>query len=282
MARPTVPLHLPWESRESYVVFRVAQKATEDEAELLQAEFAESDGCVIGKVSTPYSFLVASTRLLPHSLFLIDFEVELEKLHCRFGQVSDFVGVHLFGRACRQHSVSYLGYCRLQRSPGSCHGTTCRGASVRLWPLGHFRPPSSLSNEVLENMLEGFDRRPNTSCRLSADDIVRDALLPLSVTRPSVVSRGECKNGSFALRLSMAPYLWCWKLRNSAFTCVWIRPQDSFALVAGIVTCITLTSQTMFLGPWSLWFTVARQWLLPLRCYNLVVTSVVLSFCWTI
>lgn len=182
MARPTVPLHLPWESWESYVVFRVAQKTTEDEVELLQAQFAEYDGRVNCKVPTPYSFLVASTPLTPLA-FLDRFRGRIREIALSFGSSLGFRRgpQHLFGGPCRQHSLSYLGYCRLRRSPRSCHGTTCRGASVRLWPLGRFSPPSSLLNEVLESVLEGFDRRPTTSCVGYLQTTLFAALSDLSV-----------------------------------------------------------------------------------------------------
>jgi hypothetical protein len=38
VARPIVPLPLPWESRESYRVFCAAQEAIEAEAELLRVQ----------------------------------------------------------------------------------------------------------------------------------------------------------------------------------------------------------------------------------------------------
>jgi hypothetical protein len=85
------PLSLPWESRESYEVFCMAQEAAEAEAELLRAQLAESDGRVVGKALTPCSLSSSASPLLL-SFFTTTLEVELEELRCCLGRALDFVG----------------------------------------------------------------------------------------------------------------------------------------------------------------------------------------------
>lgn len=107
----------PWESRESYEVFCVVQKAAEVKAELLQAQLVESDGRVIA------------------------LEAELEELRGRLGQTLDFVG------ACG----SFLAK-RLDNVPCRVRGVVAfsvrRGAAMALL-VGELQSGCSL-REVVE------------------------------------------------------------------------------------------------------------------------------------
>jgi hypothetical protein len=114
-------------------------------------------------------------------LFLLTaLEAEQEKLRCRLGHISDYVEAcgsylveHLDNIMCRIHDIIDFGI----------H----RGATMALL-VGELRfgcvlqdvvgPPSSLSNEGLEDALEGYDEA--TICvvhRLYVDDVVCSASL---------------------------------------------------------------------------------------------------------
>lgn len=125
---------------------------------MLRTQLAKADGRVVGKsvALQPFPGFFASLLTLfvsPRSL-----GAELEKLCHRLGQLLDYVGAH--GTSLVEHLYNALCHIR-DITDFSIH----QGATVALF-MGeissgcHRRdiigPPSSLSDEGLEDMLEGY------------------------------------------------------------------------------------------------------------------------------
>jgi hypothetical protein len=86
-------------------------------------------------------------------------------------------GPHRFPDGASRHCLMlHLGYCRLWRSPGSCGCAAYGGDLLRCSLRDIDGPPSSLSDEGLEDLTEVFNEVvSHVVLRVSAHDVIRGA-----------------------------------------------------------------------------------------------------------
>lgn len=141
-------------------------------------QLSKADGRVVGKAVALRPLLGFLASLLTLIVSFDSFMTELEKLHHHVGLLLDYVG------ACNTSQVERLGNasCRIQdivdfgvhqgAAVALLMGDICSCFSLQ----DIIDPPLSLSDEGLEDQLEGYDEvASRVVLRVSAHDIVRDA-----------------------------------------------------------------------------------------------------------
>lgn len=158
----------------------MALDTTEAKAGLLRDQLAESDGRVSCRVAVPSSPWFLSVFTSPSIFF-----PSLFSSGSRAGEVASSSGI---GHGIRRSSQLFLGGTFGQYPvpcPGYCRLHVHRGTSVALL-VGELRfgrslldvigPPSSLLDDRLEDILEGYDEAPSRVMdKLSIDNVVRKA-----------------------------------------------------------------------------------------------------------